>query len=65
MASILKRGDLQWEARIRARIRRKGHPITCKTFTTKSDAEKWRGISKMKWTGAFSPLEPGGKHHPA
>lgn len=37
MASIRKRGDLQWEAR----IRRKGHPVTCKTFNTKSDAEKW------------------------
>ena len=37
MASIRKRGDLQWEAR----IRRKGHPVTCKTFNTKADAEKW------------------------
>ncbi len=37
MASIRKRGDLQWEAR----IRRKGYPITCKTFNTKADAEKW------------------------
>ncbi|MDL2279111.1 tyrosine-type recombinase/integrase [Desulfovibrio sp. OttesenSCG-928-G11] len=37
MASIRKRGDLQWEAR----IRRKGQPVTCKTFNTKADAEKW------------------------
>ncbi|MDR2161667.1 MAG: site-specific integrase [Desulfovibrio sp.] len=37
MASIRKRGDLQWEAR----IRRKGYPVTCKTFNTKADAEKW------------------------
>jgi len=39
MASIRKRGDLQWEAR----IRQKGHPVTCKTFNTRSDAEKWAG----------------------
>ena len=37
MASIRKRGNLQWEAR----VRRKGLPTTCKTFDTKADAEKW------------------------
>ena len=37
MASIRKRGNLQWEAR----IRRRGWPVTCKTFPTKHDAEKW------------------------
>jgi integrase len=37
MASIRKRGDYQWEAR----IRRKGHPVTCKTFETRADAERW------------------------
>lgn len=37
MATIRKRGNLQWEAR----IRRKGWPVTCKTFETKSDAETW------------------------
>jgi hypothetical protein len=37
MASIRKRGGLQWEAR----VRRKGYPVTCKTFNTKADAEKW------------------------
>ncbi|MDR1988235.1 MAG: tyrosine-type recombinase/integrase [Candidatus Peribacteria bacterium] len=37
MASIRKRGDYQWEVR----IRRKGHPVTCKTFETRSDAERW------------------------
>ncbi len=37
MASIRKRGNLQWEAR----IRRKGLPTTCKTFDTRADAEKW------------------------
>ena len=37
MASIRKRGDLQWEAR----VRRRGQPIQCKTFTTKARAEAW------------------------
>ncbi len=37
MASIRKRGDLQWEVR----IRRKGYPVACKTFNTKIDADKW------------------------
>ena len=37
MASIRKRGDLQWEARIRKR----GQPVQCKTFTTKAKAESW------------------------
>jgi integrase len=37
MATIRKRGNLQWEARIRKR----GYPTTCKTFETKADAEAW------------------------
>jgi len=37
MATIRKRGNLQWEVR----VRRKGHPVTCKTFETKADAEVW------------------------
>jgi Site-specific recombinase XerD len=37
MATIRKRGNLQWEAR----IRRKGYPTTCKTFDTKTEAEAW------------------------
>jgi integrase len=37
MASIRKRGVYQWEVR----IRRKGHPVTCKTFENKAIAEKW------------------------
>jgi len=37
MASIRKRGNLQWEARIRKR----GMPTTCKTFDTRAEAEKW------------------------
>lgn len=37
MASIRKRGDLQWEAR----IRRRGYPVQCKTFESKTRAEAW------------------------
>jgi len=51
MASIRKRGDLQWEAR----IRRKGHPVTCKTFNTKGDAERWaRDIENEMDRGVFT-----------
>ncbi len=37
MATIRKRGNLQWEGRIRKR----GYPTTCKTFDTKAEAGKW------------------------
>jgi len=37
MAGIRKRGPYQWEAR----IRKKGMPVTCKTFEIKAEAEKW------------------------
>ncbi len=37
MANIRKRGDLQYEVR----VRRKGYPTVCKTFTKKKDAEDW------------------------
>jgi integrase len=37
MASLRKRGPYQWEVR----IRRKGQPVTCKTFETRILAEKW------------------------
>lgn len=37
MATVRKRGNLQWEARIRKR----GYPTTSKTFETKADAEAW------------------------
>ena len=35
MASIRKRGDLQWEARVRKR----GQTVQCKTFKTRAKAE--------------------------
>lgn len=37
MAAILKRGDLQWQAK----IRRKGFPSQTKTFNTRADTESW------------------------
>ena len=37
MADIRKRGDYQWQAR----VRRKGHPSQTKTFETKQEAEAW------------------------
>lgn len=51
MASIRKRVDLQWEAR----IRRKGWPVTCKTFNTKSDAEKWAWDIENEMDKGVSP----------
>ena len=50
MATIRKRGELQWEAR----IRRKGWPVTCKTFERKADAEAWaRDIEGEMDRGVF------------
>lgn len=37
MATIRKRGDLQWEAQ----VRKKGQPAQSKTFSTRADAERW------------------------
>jgi integrase len=37
MASFRKRGDYQWEVR----VRRRGYPLACKTFTKRADAENW------------------------
>lgn len=50
MASIRKRGDLQWEAR----VRRRGYPVTCKTFTAKARAEAWaRQVENEMDRGVF------------
>ncbi len=50
MASIRKRGPAQWEARIRKR----GWPVTCKTFSTKIHAEQWaREIESEMDRGIF------------
>lgn len=37
MASITRRGDLQWQAR----VPRKGYPVQIKTFNTRAEAEAW------------------------
>jgi len=37
VASISRRGDLQWQAR----VRRRGYPVQIKTFNTRADAEAW------------------------
>ena len=50
MATIRNRGKFQWEAR----VRRKGHPVVCKTFETKGDAEQWaRHIENEMDRGIF------------
>lgn len=37
MATITKRGDGQWQSK----VRKKGYPVESKTFSTKAQAEKW------------------------
>lgn len=50
MATITKRGNLQWQAK----IRRDGHPQQSKTFTTRADAERWaRAIEREMDAGSF------------
>jgi len=40
MATIRKKGDLQWHVQ----IRRKGYPTQSKTFNTRFDAERWSSV---------------------
>lgn len=50
MATIRKKGDLQWHVQ----IRRNGYPAQTRTFTTKSDAEAWaRGVEWEMDRGVF------------
>lgn len=50
MATITKRGDLQWQAK----IRRKGYPPQSHTFATKADAEAWaRDVEREMDRGMF------------
>lgn len=50
MATIRKRGELQWQAI----VKRKGYPLQSKTFTTKKDAEVWaRDIERDIDRGVF------------
>lgn len=50
MATITKRDDYQWQAK----IRRKGYPAQSKTFETRADAEAWaRDIESKMDRGVF------------
>lgn len=44
MASITRRGNLQW----RVRVRVKGYPVQTRTFETKTDAEAWAKITESE-----------------
>lgn len=49
MASIRKRGDYQYEAR----IRRQGAETICKTFNNKADAERWALLTEAELARAM------------
>jgi integrase len=50
MATITRRGDLQWQAK----VRRKGFPVQTRTFTYREDAEKWaRALERELETTGF------------
>lgn len=50
MATIRKRGELQWQAI----VKRKGYPLQSKTWNTRKEAEAWaRGIESEMDRGAF------------
>lgn len=50
MGTIVKRGELQWQAK----IRKKGFPVQSRTFMYKEDAEKWiRATERELETSGF------------
>ena len=50
MGTITKRGELQWQAK----VRRKGYPSQSRTFMYKEDAERWvRAIEREQETTGF------------
>ena len=52
MATIRKRGNLQWQAI----VKRHGHPLTSKTFETRKDAEAWsRSVERDMDLGQYLP----------
>lgn len=52
MATIRKRGNLQWQAI----VKRRGYPLTSRTFETKKDAEAWaRAAERDMDLGQFLP----------
>lgn len=59
MATITKRGDLQW----RAQVRRQGYPAQSKTFDTREAAEKWaRAIERELDLGLYINRAPAEKN---
>ncbi len=55
MATITKRGEEQWQSK----VRKKGYPVQSKTFTTKAQAERWSRLveSEMDWGIFLSTTE--------
>lgn len=52
MATIRKRGNLQWQAI----VKRRGYPLTSKTFEVRKDAEAWaRSIERDMDRGQYLP----------
>ena len=52
MATLRKRGNLQWQAI----VKRRGHGLTSKTFETRRDAEAWaRSIERDMDRGQYMP----------
>lgn len=50
MATLTKRGDSQWQAK----VRKKGYPVQSKTFKTKAMAEQWaRNVESEMDRGVF------------
>lgn len=50
MATITRRGDAQWQAK----VRRRGYPTQSRTFIYREDAEKWaRGLEREFETSGF------------
>jgi len=50
MATFIKRGDAQWQAK----VRKKGYPVQTKTFKTKARAEQWaRTVESEMDRGVF------------
>jgi integrase len=59
MGTIIKRGELQWQAK----IRKKGFPAQSRTFSYKEDAEKWvRAVERELETAGFVDRREAEKH---
>lgn len=52
MATVTKRGDRQWQAK----VRRRGFPVVTNTFETKARAERWARLVESEIDeGSFVP----------